>query len=532
MRIYPFIFGLYFSLMLFGCDQSMEQNEDMSVERTIGFATSTPETRGELGFLSNNFGSMGVFAFYTQGDWKENEAPFPNVMFNQLVEKMRAGWNYSPTKYWPENVNDRLSFFAYAPYNAEGLTTSPANQNGYPQLTYTVPAMEKHQQDLLVADPQMNLMKQRGQVPFMMRHALTKVNIYVQCSGTFKASSLSIKAPKTGTLTYNKKGFDWQTTDEMQDNVATLSSQIEGQTGRILLATFYLLPGENVNASLSAKYTYTSGMNQPEKTIELDKDLPVANWKAGTSVAYVLDLTNNGTGQIKIETGMDWTGVEKNIQLFSSKDVKLGDFYYNDGTIGDGGLRKIDDNGNYIFDRVEITRPRDCIGVVFRAGRDASDKGVYSNLNNQTVKGYVVALYFCEKGNISKKGNPSQTGASTDLFDFQGYYNTQKIDKNSSLVKNIERFSLIAPKQSSGWFIPSYGQMQSMWDMKDFLNVALTNGGGVEINSKGQLMDDPKIWTSTEQNSTMQYAFDLGTGVNAKGYSKEEVHRTRLILVF
>lgn len=516
----------------------MDQNENLPMENAIGFATSVINTRGELGFSSDDFGSMGVFASYTQGNWSDDAAPVPNVMFNQLVEKMGTGWNYAPVKYWPENATDKLSFFAYAPYNAQGLTTSSAHQPGYPQLFYTVPIKEQQQQDLLVADPQMDLVKQRAQVSFTMRHTLTKVSVYVQCSGIFNASSLSLKAPKAGTLTFNKAGFDWQTGDELQDYMAALSSQTEEQSGRILLATFYLLPKESVKASLSANYTYTPGLNQAEASFDLDKDLPVSEWKAGTSVAYVLELSvaDGHIESVRMESPqMEWTGTEKNIEYFDPQELKPGDYYHSDGSCTDGGLRKIED-GVCVFDEVypnkgvitfESPSPnnnKSCIGVLFYRGPGLGD-------DSPEVKGYVLALNNTGTAFFAKKKvSDSSSGASRDVTDFRGFQNTMCFKADIGNYPLAETCSYYLPidesGNSTGWFIPSYAQMQSLWSGRmSYLNAALQRAGGTIIS------ETEDLWTSTEAGNGTQYMLVSQQGKMVATPKRTKV-ATRPVLTF
>ena len=87
---------------------------------------------------------------------------------------MREHGLYSPVKFWPDNsTTDKISFFAYAPHNATGVTPSNAIQKGYPSFTYTTPTAEADQVDLLAATPIIN--QNGGSVDFKMQHALTKV---------------------------------------------------------------------------------------------------------------------------------------------------------------------------------------------------------------------------------------------------------------------------------------------------------------------------------------------------------------------
>lgn len=79
---------------------------------------------------------FGVVAFDTEGNYNADTST-PNFMANQPVTHNGLEWTYSPTKYWPNNGN-RLSIFAYAPYNdpaaeLEDETLKPLD----PSLYYT-----------------------------------------------------------------------------------------------------------------------------------------------------------------------------------------------------------------------------------------------------------------------------------------------------------------------------------------------------------------------------------------------------------
>ncbi len=81
-------------------------------------------------------GGFGVFAYYT--DLKKYDQTYvPNFMYNQLVYDANAGtgdanWTYSPVMYWPNESGsdaqsddeDKVSFFAYAPYAATSSAAS------------------------------------------------------------------------------------------------------------------------------------------------------------------------------------------------------------------------------------------------------------------------------------------------------------------------------------------------------------------------------------------------------------------------
>ena len=73
------------------------------------------------------YGGFGVFAYYTDNrDY--DQLSIPNFMYNQKVvwnsSASPAAWEYSPLAYWPNEYgnnavsddNDKVTFFAYAPY--------------------------------------------------------------------------------------------------------------------------------------------------------------------------------------------------------------------------------------------------------------------------------------------------------------------------------------------------------------------------------------------------------------------------------
>ena len=114
--------------------------------------------------------SIGVYAYYhpgsgnTPGAWSASATP--NFMFNQQAINNASvdGFSYSPLKYWPNNLNDKLSFIGYYPYtdDAESGETSTAKTGITPKLTisgtglpsfdFTVKENVDDQVDFLISD--------------------------------------------------------------------------------------------------------------------------------------------------------------------------------------------------------------------------------------------------------------------------------------------------------------------------------------------------------------------------------------------
>lgn len=134
---------------------------------------------------------FGVFAFYsdeTANEYNATTSNFtPNFMYNTKVSG--ADWTYSPVKYWPNETNDKLTFFAYAPHsttaNSNISDLSLNNFTGDPTLKFTVNGVAKSQSDLLYADATTDLVNQTkqsvtGKVNFPFMHALSRIGFKVE----------------------------------------------------------------------------------------------------------------------------------------------------------------------------------------------------------------------------------------------------------------------------------------------------------------------------------------------------------------
>lgn len=127
---------------------------------------------------------FGVLAYYTEqtGFADTNK---PNFMWNQKVTHNGTNWEYTPIKYWPTKVGDKVSFFAYAPYvendNNNGIVLSGNSETGAPTATITLPDDPSKTIDF-VAAVQMNKTyndsaKANNNVSFTLLHEMTRVKV-------------------------------------------------------------------------------------------------------------------------------------------------------------------------------------------------------------------------------------------------------------------------------------------------------------------------------------------------------------------
>lgn len=131
--------------------------------------------------IKSENGGFGVLAYYTeQNNFADANNNKPNFMWNQKVTHNGTNWEYTPIKYWPTKVGDKVSFFAYAPYvengNDKGIVLSGNSATGAPTATITLPDDLSQTIDF-VAAVQMNKSAANNNVSFNLKHEMTRVKV-------------------------------------------------------------------------------------------------------------------------------------------------------------------------------------------------------------------------------------------------------------------------------------------------------------------------------------------------------------------
>ena len=232
-----------------GCS-SDEVVNDYSPENAIQFGTYVGKNAdGRASIVDINVigeDGFGVFAYYTdQTPWdeytKKNE---PNFMNNTKVTKPNDKWYYSPLKYWPNNDDAMVTFFAYAPWQ-EGTSGSQIVLNRTEaKLDFKVENNVKDQVDLIWSSSNyVNAKKQTvdGEVKFEFKHALSRIGFTVQAAVNQVAPGGSIDEHTVITLNRivlgtNTNGFFETGTLDLNAVTATWTNQ-EGEQSFELNAT-------------------------------------------------------------------------------------------------------------------------------------------------------------------------------------------------------------------------------------------------------------------------------------------------------
>lgn len=178
MNVKPIILtGLMLLLLLTSCSSSSDSSDVVPepnngngnpVEQPqypIGFAgffddgeseiASAPATRGvgdgEFTNTELQASGFGVYCWYTgENNFTTplptsardgSTEPYVLLMQNQHVTYSGGQWTYAPSKYWPLNANEKLTFRAYAPYVSYQLQM---DANGMPMLPVVVTKDDYH----------------------------------------------------------------------------------------------------------------------------------------------------------------------------------------------------------------------------------------------------------------------------------------------------------------------------------------------------------------------------------------------------
>lgn len=184
----------------------------------------------------------------------------------------------------------------------------------------------------------------------------------------------------------------------------------------------------------------------------------------------------------KIAGNCQFTGgkyyLYRNVTSSMIRDFAIGDFYYSDGSIAPYDTDNLLSEG--------------CIGVVFWVGNPTSEDPILKRDCPFCTHGLVMAIEQCNgsswsNDNESVNAWTNHIDRGTDKTDItnvnshQGYANTKALRAyNKYLLENgratyqilpvlklnafVEKFG--EPQNTSGWYILSYADMQSFWDIR------------------------------------------------------------------
>lgn len=242
----------------------------------------------------------------------------------------------------------------------------------------------------------------------------------------------------------------------------------------------------------SAKNKNVTWSTSDPNVATVDAEGLVTGVHEGEAVITVTTEDGNFTASCTV------TVIIENIAVYVATDLKVGDYFYDDGTTSDGGLRRLDfDTGEQTWEiyKPEPVSGKTVIGIVFTTDVDRISE--HEKALGYT-KGLVVATQYAYAGaGIDSKADDyawylnTATGSydrdETEIGipylwsdaaggqfalidgDIDGYYYNQQIRTQRTedyeagyypAFKAAEDFDnqLKAPDNTSGWYMPSSGQ--------------------------------------------------------------------------
>lgn len=207
----------------------------------------------------------------------------------------------------------------------------------------------------------------------------------------------------------------------------------------------------------------------------------------GKRYAYTITVKASGI-DVQAVTGGTWVACgEENVtskkvkQSFTADELKIGDYFYSDGTWSDGGLRKIYADGSMHIDYYKPVplRGKTVVGIVFQTDKSRIGKKEKEKLGGENkAHGLVMAV---KNANAAEKVIWSNESRYLDLLndcvsksdnysDISGYGNCESI---RSLEGNFDKYPALqavdgynttcpVPTTTTGWYLPSSGQW---WDI-------------------------------------------------------------------
>lgn len=363
------LFSLTIALLaLAGCSENEITEQNPDANKAIGFNTYTAaQARGaENGLPDVKTSGFGVMAYQTNGTYNPAGAK-SEFMNNQKVTWNGSGnaWEYTPSKFWPSGANDKVSFFAYAPYaGSNGITLTSADASNNPQVNFSLQSNQKDMIDLVVSDPMdgsngtMDMTSASGTVDFKFLHPLTRVAMEAKTGTDISANTdtkvfiTAVSLVHTSKLnskgTLDMKALTWasNTSDYLTSPYALTAASSNGilnltaasfagyTTSSIDISSggttatslfpaneyLFLLPVDNATGTDAAgdvqvKIEYdivnkTSAATHTASNVEKTVNLPAGVFKKGTAYKFTFTVSLNAIS-FDVTTVEGW-GTESN----------------------------------------------------------------------------------------------------------------------------------------------------------------------------------------------------------------------------
>lgn len=233
------------------------------------------------------YDAFGVLASVYSGAWDESSC-FPDYMYNVGVTKA-SSWTTS--YHWPGGGRN-VRFFAYAPYNWEGIVLSGKDVAGTPAITCSVPDGVPDQKDLLVAVSGEMPGNTSSTAPLTFRHVLTAVR-FVTGDDMLAGRITKITLKNVyGKAVYPVGGTSWRDFGSVKSFSQTPDKEVSGLPGEEITtgaATFMMIP-QQLPSGASIEIVYTDGLSSTSRTLRTS--IAGKSWPMGKTITYRISTTS------------------------------------------------------------------------------------------------------------------------------------------------------------------------------------------------------------------------------------------------
>lgn len=294
-----------------GCSENEVTMTTPESDQVIGFKVytgvqnrGTATTTDEIQKLSRGF---GVCAYRTTANYGTSVNPKDLYMDNTQVtyETVGTSWTYSPLRYWPTNTTDKISFFAYAPYNAEGIKLTPATTTADPLLQFTLQDRQIDMVDL-VSDAKKDQTSttattSSGKITFSLKHRLSRVGMQAKVdkdltgNGLTKVFITGIKFTQAASTLYKTANLN-------------LSDGKWDTTGGTAISSPYEIKSTKTDGGILNNYVAANFAGYKTKSIDISNFTDFASLFPEEQYLFFIPASATGTttaGDVKIEINYD-----------------------------------------------------------------------------------------------------------------------------------------------------------------------------------------------------------------------------------
>ena len=420
--------------------------------------------------------------------------------------KLSAATDETPF-YWESTTEEKI-VSAWYPYTAMKPSTFivKKDQSGTVQSGTVQSGTDGYQEsDLIYVASQK--VTYSGSKALTFKHLPVKVTVHVKAGDGVTAdevtsASVTIinQSLTSGAITEGTNTADWSVAQVTSGDVDITPKVITCPADCQKSVQALLVPRQMKGVSF---IKVTAGGNDYYYTPEKETD---ANLQAGQQYTYTITVTKNGL-TVTASDAADWTGtgtgteVEGKVPVagFAASDLKVGDYFYSNGTWSDGGYRKYPDGTNATLPIMPVLtdasgNARTVSGIVLHLRNESS---VTDNCNYESFTGaptgYVLSVD--EKDSVWIAANTQISEVQTSDKVILGYANTGSFygmyGTKARAIVWCKGHDVTAPVSStssvtvSTWYMPSQQELKMITtDLRPVLDAILSRIGGTPFQNK------------------------------------------------